>query len=644
MSSSALPSGWLVEEPLTIPSTLSTPVSISTNPLPSADTARIALEALAKSRRSMLSLASIMTVVVLLQLLFSRWAEAVHARKKLEDWEGANPNGSAVGGEKWWLPRSEWKRTGSVVSFALAVSASMACLKVALRHFEVPIWTSTSGLHDIHTLPLHQLTRTAFHLLDLTIVDIFIASLFHQSSMYVCVRLARRGFTLGELGIVAQFSTALFMESVNLTRAKVSLLASSRSRGCRSLLTKHGIFFEQNSISFLSFLSTSYVQTYRLPTPLLIFQLALIPGSFLTGILLSPLLVLSRHISQKPSHRLRFPEEKLLHRRYLALSFYTGTIVIVGGAVGMWTKWQLGWRDPWMWAIWWMAEGSRWWSRLGLLGYWGTLAAISVGGWELQLAKARKGRAWISVGSNRNVIAVSPSPALTPVTGKNEIPASTTTSSLGVESARPASSTVTARSFASTTASLTNGTTAGVEASSSTSRAGRMMGKVPILSLNGRRKFFHGLAVLMFIPGIYIDVGPLLAPIFLSLSPFSFRPNRRSDHSRFLVMCLQPGFTHLAFSFAFALFIFAEYVRYFALYPFGAIVHLFLNEFLDHKDSGTAILSHFYLLTGCALGVWLERYAIRLFQLVRFRLATDDRCLLLVFPIVPLRSYRTSAC
>jgi dolichol kinase len=38
----------------------------------------------------------------------------------------------------------------------------------------------------------------------------------------------------------------------------------------------------------------------------------------------------------------------------------------------------------------------------------------------------------------------------------------------------------------------------------------------------------------------------------------------------------------------------------------GVSVHLFLNEFIDHKDSGTAILSHFYLLAGCASPVWLE--------------------------------------
>jgi hypothetical protein len=95
---------------------------------------------------------------------------------------------------------------------------------------------------------------------------------------------------------------------------------------------------------------------------------------------------------------------------------------------------------------------------------------------------------------------------------------------------------------------------------------------VPTLGLNARRKFFHALAVVMFIPGIASD----------------------------------PAFAHLSFSVSFALFIFAEYIRYFAIYPFGAAVHVFMNEFLDQKDSGTAILSHFFLLTGCAGSVWLE--------------------------------------
>lgn len=96
--------------------------------------------------------------------------------------------------------------------------------------------------------------------------------------------------------------------------------------------------------------------------------------------------------------------------------------------------------------------------------------------------------------------------------------------------------------------------------------------KAAYLSLNARRKFFHALAVFLFTPGIAYD----------------------------------PAFSHLAFSLAFSAFIFAEYIRYYALYPFGAALHIFLSEFTDHKDSGPVILSHFYLLTGCASAIWLE--------------------------------------
>lgn len=70
----------------------------------------------------------------------------------------------------------------------------------------------------------------------------------------------------------------------------------------------------------------------------------------------------------------------------------------------------------------------------------------------------------------------------------------------------------------------------------------------------------------------------------------------------------QPAFTHLAFSLAFSVFTFAEYIRYYALYPFGASFHIFMSEFTDHKDSGPVILSHFYLLTGCCGGLWLEAH------------------------------------
>lgn len=59
---------------------------------------------------------------------------------------------------------------------------------------------------------------------DMSPSDIVIATLFYQFSLYVCVRLARRGFTLGELAVVCNAATALFMETVNITRMKVCSL------------------------------------------------------------------------------------------------------------------------------------------------------------------------------------------------------------------------------------------------------------------------------------------------------------------------------------------------------------------------------------------------------------------------------------
>ena len=69
-----------------------------------------------------------------------------------------------------------------------------------------------------------HLIRVKMLILDMSPSDIVIATLFYQFSLYVCVRLARRGFTLGELAVVCNAATSLFMETVNITRMKVSLL------------------------------------------------------------------------------------------------------------------------------------------------------------------------------------------------------------------------------------------------------------------------------------------------------------------------------------------------------------------------------------------------------------------------------------
>ncbi|KAF9108077.1 hypothetical protein BGX27_008489 [Mortierella sp. AM989] len=95
-------------------------------------------------------------------------------------------------------------------------------------------------------------------------------------------------------------------------------------------------------------------------------------------------------------------------------------------------------------------------------------------------------------------------------------------------------------------------------------------------SLNNRRKYYHALAVVMFIPGYLAD---------------------------------EP-FMHIAFSVGLAALIFLEYIRYFAVVPFGKEIHLFLVGFLDARDGGPIILSHLYLLVGCATPVWLAEQHI----------------------------------
>ncbi|KAG8962584.1 hypothetical protein FRC00_009274 [Tulasnella sp. 408] len=290
-------------------------------------------------------------------------------------------------------------------------------------------------------------------------------------------------------------------------------------------------------------ITSHFIRTYRSPTPLLIFQIALIPGAFLTGFLLSPILVLSRNLAQKPSHRLRYPEQKVTFRKTLAAGFYGLSAIIIGGLVGSWTGWCLAledsssilhfMRDPWLWVIRWTLEGHRPWSRPALLIYWAALASISVAGWNRQLARARK--------TGRKVVGVQAVPALSsPVTavatgstlqGGSTAVTGSRPQTRPAHRDEPSAASPTATSFSPPSTAVPSSMTELLDAADK---------RVPILTLNGRRKFFHALAVVMFVPGIASDV------------------------------------------------------------------HVFMNEFIDDKDSGTAILSHFYLLTGCAGAIWLE--------------------------------------
>lgn len=468
------PPHWLIEAP-----------SVLHNPRSPAS----AIDALIQSRRGLVDYSTMCSFILLAQVC-SSWIIETRYRGRP----------SVPEGERGSVPRSEMRRTWFYVLYTFGMTMLAITARYLFALAEVPIWRNISYL------------------------DIGIGSLFYQFCLYIALRLAHGGFTLGELALVCFGGLSLATELLGLTRARVWPKTAP------------------------------FIETYRLPTPLLIFQIALIAGSFITGFLLSPLLAISRHIAQRPVRRLRLPQEKQRNRRALAAGFYVGTIIIVVGLIGSWTWWNLGYRNPWLWTIFWLLEGRKKWSRPMLLAYWGLLGSISVAGWNRQLSRSRRYRHRNTSGGTQDNVIV-PFAANSNQKPHTEISSSAPTNALGLTFPNLAN-----------LPNLSNGSQVATELLDAADK------HVPTLGINARRKFFHALAVVMFLPGVAVD----------------------------------PAFTHLAFSAAFALFIFAEYVRYFAIYPFGAAVHLFMNEFLEQKDSGTAILSHFYLLTGCAGSLWLE--------------------------------------
>ncbi|PWY97128.1 hypothetical protein BCV70DRAFT_81287 [Testicularia cyperi] len=398
------------------------------------------------------------------------------------------------------FPKSNWAKLRSFTAFASVVAVFLEVIKEVAANYNFPLWGNLARW------------------------EVVTAALVFQANLYTISRLARKSFTMGELGIVASVGITLSMETLHLFVAKLLPV------------------------------TTPYVKTFRRPTPLLIFQLALIVGTFMVGFLLSPLLYLSRNLAQKPTHRLRWPDKRDLHRRLLAGFFYLFATIYVVGVLGMWVRWMLVKRDPWIWTATFLLKGQKPWSRLALVGYWLLLVSVSISCWQAVVANAKRfrglGNSYSRNHSSKASNAVNVAPA-------SDAPG-------GVEIAEP-----TKRNSGVHLNLNTLGGSASALAKEHNTAA---IKKAAHLSLNARRKFFHALAVALFVPGIALD----------------------------------PAFSHLAFSLAFSIFIFAEYVRYYALYPFGAALHVFMSEFLDHKDSGPVILSHFYLLTGCAGPLWLE--------------------------------------
>ncbi|CAH1780759.1 unnamed protein product [Owenia fusiformis] len=87
------------------------------------------------------------------------------------------------------------------------------------------------------------------------------------------------------------------------------------------------------------------------------------------------------------------------------------------------------------------------------------------------------------------------------------------------------------------------------------------------------RKYFHILAIIVFTPGILVD-------------------------SKML---------SVATSCVLVVVIVLECIRIIRVWPFGDAIHNAFQVFVDEKDGGIVILTHIYLLIGCAVPLWLSQ-------------------------------------
>ena len=94
-----------------------------------------------------------------------------------------------------------------------------------------------------------------------------------------------------------------------------------------------------------------------------------------------------------------------------------------------------------------------------------------------------------------------------------------------------------------------------------------------VVEVDTRRKVFHGMMVLMFLPTIFVD----------------------------------PTFVALAFSLILAIFLLLDLFRASQLSPVSKPLTYFLAPYVDGRDhQGPIIVSHIFLLIGCAIPLWLS--------------------------------------
>lgn len=63
----------------------------------------------------------------------------------------------------------------------------------------------------------------------------------------------------------------------------------------------------------------------------------------------------------------------------------------------------------------------------------------------------------------------------------------------------------------------------------------------------------------------------------------------------------------LGYSIALGLFVLAEIARFSNLQPVGPSCGKYMQRFFDEKDGGDIVVSHTYLLLGCAAPLWIHQ-------------------------------------
>ncbi|KAH8887452.1 hypothetical protein GQ53DRAFT_749933 [Thozetella sp. PMI_491] len=99
----------------------------------------------------------------------------------------------------------------------------------------------------------------------------------------------------------------------------------------------------------------------------------------------------------------------------------------------------------------------------------------------------------------------------------------------------------------------------------------------PIYEVDTRRKVFHFMMVAMFLPSVFID----------------------------------PAFVALALSLMLAIFLLLDLLRASQLPPLSKPIAAFLTPYVDGRDlRGPVVISHIFLLIGCAIPLWLSLAAV----------------------------------